>query len=360
MEGVFLIRGFIIVVILFLVGCTNQENREPIDIKEAFNNQKTVSIFSQLDVPWAITKHNDTFYISERNGFIVSWNEKDNQFKRSPVKTNKPIHQEGEGGFLGIELSLNYEQSHQAFAYHTYQENGKTFNRIILIKNNGESWNETKELLASIPGSAIHNGGRIKIGPDQKLYVTAGDASVAENAQNIHSLSGKILRMNLDGTIPNDNPFRGSYVYSYGHRNPQGIAWDESGTMYSTEHGQSAHDEINIIKVGHNYGWPIIEGNIQQEGMEKPFFHTDDTTWAPSGIQYKDGKLYIATLRGESLVVFNLKNKKFERLKDDFGRIRDVYIEGENIYFISNNLDGRGTPKERDDQLWKANLKELQ
>ncbi|MEB6550752.1 PQQ-dependent sugar dehydrogenase [Heyndrickxia sporothermodurans] len=359
-RGLKLIRGILIFVFILLTACSNQPEKEnSFEAEKTITNQQPQPILQKLKVPWALAKHKDTFYISERDGTIVSWNETTNQFHRSQVKTTKPIHHEGEGGFLGIELTPNFEESHQAYAYHTYQENGNTFNRVIRIQKNGETWDEVASLLEDIPGSNIHNGGRIKIGPDQKLYVTIGDAAVPENAQNLNSLSGKISRMELDGRIPSDNPFKNSYIYSYGHRNPQGLAWDEHGTMYSTEHGQSAHDEINLIKPGANYGWPIIEGNTRQQGMETPIFQTGDTTWAPSGIQYKDGKLYIATLRGEKLRIFDLKEKSSTYVRGDFGRIRDVYIERDNLYFISNNLDGRGTPSADDDQLWKVDIKEI-
>ncbi|MGE8203078.1 PQQ-dependent sugar dehydrogenase [Heyndrickxia sp. NPDC080065] len=354
-----LTRVFLIVICLLLTACSDHNGKNHSEAKETITNQSATSILNKLNVPWAITKHKNTFYISERNGYIVSLNTRNNQFIRSPVETNKTIYQEGEGGFLGIELTSNFEKSQQAFAYHTYQENGVTLNRVILIQKQREAWKEVKVLLEEIPGSPIHNGGRIKIGPDQKLYVTAGDASVTKDAQMLSTLSGKILRMEQDGLIPKDNPFNGSYVYSYGHRNPQGLVWDEQGKMYSSEHGPIAHDEINIIEAGHNYGWPIIEGDKSREGMETPFYQTGDTTWAPSGIQYKDGKLYIATLRGEALRIFDLKTKKSTTLKGNFGRIRDVYIDGEKLYFISNNLDGRGSPTDQDDQLWMVYLKDV-
>lgn len=351
-----MLRILFIAVGLFLVGCSNPEITNQKESKEVIYNQSAISIANKLDVPWAITKQNNTFYISERKGFIVTVNEDNPKLERSVVKTKWPIHQEGEGGFLGIELSPSFEQTHQAFAYHTYQENGSTFNRVILIQKKGDNWIEVRELLARIPGETIHNGGRIKLGPDQKLYVSTGDAAVPNNAQNKNSLSGKILRLNLDGSIPQDNPYPDSYVYSYGHRNPQGLAWDEQGNMYSSEHGQSAHDEINEIKAGHNYGWPIIEGSVQREGLDSPLFQTKDITWAPSGIQYMKGKLYIATLRGESVRELNLQNKTSKKLIGDIGRVRDVYIEGDYLYFISNNLDGRGSPREFDDQIFKVNV----
>src|SRR5690606_10241941 len=142
-----------------------------------------------------------------------------------------------------------------------------------------------------------------------------------ESAQSTENLSGKILRIEFDGSIPNDNPLKDSPIYSYGHRNPQGLAWSEKGQLYETEHGQSAHDEINIISPGKNYGWPYIQGDEQKAGMESPIFHTNGNTWAPSGTVYHQGKLYIASLRGEALRVYDLKKNEASIMFEGYGRI---------------------------------------
>lgn len=256
---------------------------------------------------------------------------------------------------LGLELIP--ETDLEAYAYHTYEENGKILNRLIRIEKGRDDWIEKSELLASIPGAQIHNGGRVKIGPDEKLYVTAGDVANPDSAQDLDILSGKILRLEQDGSIPEDNPFTNSLVYSYGHRNPQGIAWDEKEQMYATEHGQSAHDEINKIEPGKNYGWPDIQGDEKKAGMITPIFQTNGNTWAPSGTAYHNGKLYIATLRGEAVRVYDLINNVPSILTEGNGRIRDVLIENDILYFITNNTDGRGTPSENDDRLLSVELK---
>jgi glucose/arabinose dehydrogenase len=168
------------------------------------------------------------------------------------------------------------------------------------------------------------------------------------------------LRLNFDGSIPDNNPIPGSYTYSYGHRNPQGLAWSPDGTLYETEHGPSGHDEINLIKAGENYGWPVIMGEEKQKGMTPPLFQSGEDTWAPSGMAFYNGKLYVATLRGDAVREFDLEKGTTREVVNGLGRIRDVFIEGSELYFVSNNTDGRGTPDENDDKLYKISLSNLQ
>jgi glucose/arabinose dehydrogenase len=352
-------RILMILVLFLLAACsTNQQPLEDEGKDVAAVRATPTVLADNLRVPWSIQKINDTFYLSERPGSIVKI---ENGSKvRQRVELQKPLSSEAEAGLLGFVLDPNFAQNNQAFAYYTYDENGNPFNRVIVLTLEGDVWRETKLLLDRIPSGPVHHGGRIKIGPDNKLYFSAGDAAIAENAQSLNNLNGKILRMNLDGSVPSDNPFKGSYIYSYGHRNPQGLAWDEAGTLYESEHGQSAHDELNRITAGANYGWPVIEGNEQQQGMVTPIFQTDNVTWAPSGIAYHAGRLYVATLRGEALQEVDLKTMRAREIVTGLGRLRDVMIDGENLYFISNNTDGRGNPAADDDKLYQIRLSELE
>lgn len=216
----------------------------------------------------------------------------------------------------------------------------------------GDSWKETNVLLDAIPGHELYNGGRIAIGPDGYLYVATGWAHEEEFAQDIDNLGGKILRMNVDGSIPEDNPFPESYVYSYGHRNPQGLTWNDDGTiMYSSEHGESAHDEINIIKPGKNYGWPVITGDEEQEGMEKPYHHSGTDTWAPSGITFFDNHLFVAGLKGQSLYVFNETEKSLDVVFTSNERLRNVYPFEGYLYLITTNTSPRADNPGNDDRL---------
>ena len=205
----------------------------------------------------------------------------------------------------------------------------------------------------------------LKIGPDQKLYITTGDAGNSALAQDPTSTAGKILRIELDGRIPKDNPIINSPVYSLGHRNPQGLAWNSENVLYASEHGQSAHDEINIIQPGANYGWPLVQGNEDSTEVmiQKPLIHSGEDTWAPSGIAFVNqgpwqGKLLVATLRGQQLLAISLNGngtvvKNVESwLRNEYGRLREV-IQGKDgsIYLTTSNRDGRGNPDITDDKI---------
>ena len=308
-----------------------------------------------LDTPWAIERSDNTFYITERPGHIVKVQHGD--MKRQNITLSAPLATAAEAGLLGFVLAPDFTTSNRAFAYYTYESTKGQFNRIVELRYDESMWQEEKILLDHIPSGTYHHGGRLKIGPDHKLYATVGDASDPNLAQQRTSLAGKILRLNLDGSIPHDNPSSHSYVYSYGHRNPQGIVW-LGRTMYASEHGNSAHDEINRIEPGHNYGWPIIEGTATKQMIETPLFTSGaDTTWAPSGMAASGSKLYVAALRGTAIIEFDLKTKKQRTIVSDVGRIRDVMLVDNTLYFITNNRDGRGTPQEGDDYLIQQTIK---
>ncbi|MEI7025921.1 PQQ-dependent sugar dehydrogenase [Paenibacillus sp. y28] len=318
-------------------------------------NQAAFTVLAEkLRVPWGIQFHGDTIYISEREGNIVAV--QDMQMTRLPVKLSKAVFAQGEGGFLGLVLAPDFASSGQAYAYHTYRENGNVLNRVVLLKKQGDSWSEAGALLEDIPGSVTHNGGRLAIGPDRQLYITTGDAGKEQLAQDLSSTAGKILRMTLDGQIPADNPFPNSLVYSYGHRNPQGLAWNSKGALYSSEHGPSGtpggHDEMNRIEPGKNYGWPVIIGDQEHPDMVKPLYHSGETAIAPSGITFAgDSKLLVSALRGQRLFMLDTDTHKLTAVLEKGGRLRDVQIHEGRTYVITNNTDGRGTPSEQDDRL---------
>ena len=353
------VGSILLTMVLLLSGCSFFEKKEakPKD-REAVVRQPELQVMAEnLSVPWSIDKLNQTFYISERTGNIVKI--ENGKTERQQVRLVHPLAKAAEAGLLGFVLDPHFSDNHQAFAYYTYGNDEKgQFNRIVVLRQNGNVWTEEKVLLDRIPSAAFHHGGRMKIGPDGKLYITTGDATVPSTAQSLNSLNGKILRINLDGTIPSDNPFPNSYVYSYGHRNPQGLVWIKE-VLYSSEHGQSAHDEINLIKPGANYGWPVIQGTERRAGMETPLYQSGDETWAPSGMAAANGKLYVAALRGNAVREFELLQKNTKPVISGIGRIRDVYIDGDYLYFVSNNTDGRGNPDQKDDKLYRVRLNDL-
>nr|WP_156889753.1 sorbosone dehydrogenase family protein [Paenibacillus harenae] len=355
--------------ILLIAGCSVNEQQNSMDEQRNSTDQQQneerektfVSgeerevIAENLEVPWSIDKRDHIYYLTERPGNIVKI--ENGEIERQSVALEKELATASEAGLLGFALAPDFPESNLAYAYYTYEDSSGQFNRIVTLHLEDSIWREESLLLDQIPSGAYHHGGRLKIGPDGKLYATAGDASERNIAQDPDSLGGKILRMNLDGSIPSDNPFPNSYVYSYGHRNPQGITWSTDGTLYESEHGNDANDEVNRIEAGHNYGWPIIEGFEEQEGMESPQFTSgDEATWAPSGMAYYGGKLYVAALRGSAILEFDLETGEQRDFVTGLGRIRDVLIEDNFLYFISNNTDGRGSPQENDDKLYRISL----
>ncbi|MBM7096310.1 PQQ-dependent sugar dehydrogenase [Bacillus sp. H-16] len=314
------------------------------------------TVAENLEAPWNISYAEDVFYITERDGQIAVIDES-GKVERQKVETSAPVLSQGEGGLLGMALAEDFDASRQAYLYYTYQSEGELYNRVVLVTEEEGVWTEEEVIVDRIPGDGIHNGGRIKLGEDGFLYVTTGDANIVDLSQDEESLAGKILRVGTDGEIPDDNPWDDSLVYSYGHRNPQGLAWID-GTLYSSEHGPTAHDEINIIEPGLNYGWPVIKGDEEEEGMETPLVHSGDDTWAPSGIENWEGTLVVAGLRGESLFQLNEETMELTVLFEGEGRIRDVFAVGDSLYLITNNTDGRGNPGPGDDRLLRLKLDE--
>lgn len=321
-------------------------------VETRINNESMEVVASNLEIPWEIVfLPNDEILITQRTGSLVLIHD-DQQI---PIQAVEHI---GEGGLLGMALHPDFEQNNWLYLYLTTQEEQAITNKVERYQFTENSLSQREVILSDIPGAATHNGGRIAFGPDGYLYITTGDAQVPELAQNTSSLAGKILRINDDGSIPEDNPFENE-IYSYGHRNPQGLAWDSQGRLWATEHGPIAQDELNLIERGNNYGWPIIEGDQQQEGMEAPVIHSGTNfTWAPSGAVYYNGSIFFAGLRGSTLYEYVIESEELlEHFQNEFGRIRTVVLgPDDNLHITTNNTDGRGTPKENDDRLIKIIL----
>ena len=322
-------------------------------------------IAENLYVPWAIDISDEgDLYFTERSGSIrVIENGKLNPQPLITLRT--PFINQGEGGLMGIALDPNFSQNNYLYVMHSYTEDNQIYNRVIRLVKNDNMASIDRVLLDKIPGGQIHNGGRIKIGPDQNLYITTGDAGNSALSQDTTSTAGKILRIQLDGSIPEDNPIINSPIYSLGHRNPQGLAWNSKNVLYASDHGQSAHDEINIIKPGANYGWPLVQGDEESSvvATQKPLIHSGEETWAPSGIAFVtqgpwQDNLLVANLRGQQLLDISLngngtsvKNIEFW-LKNEYGRLREVIQSKDgSIYITTSNRDGRGNPDLTDDRI---------
>ncbi|RJL24435.1 PQQ-dependent sugar dehydrogenase [Bailinhaonella thermotolerans] len=257
----------------------------------------------------------------------------------------------GEGGLLGIAVSPSYAQDGYVYAYFTASAD----NRVVRFRLGGTI---TPQVIRSgIPKASIHNGGRIHFGPDGMLYAGTGDAGQTANAQNPQSLGGKILRMRPDGTVPPDNPTGGSLVYTLGHRNVQGLAWDARGLMYATEFGQNRWDEVNHIVAGGNYGWPTVEGTGTDPRFRNPIVTWTTAEASPSGAAIAGDTLFAAALRGTRLWRVPLTGSGGAGTPDSvlngtYGRLRHVAVAPDgHLWILTSNRDGRGTPVPEDDRV---------
>ena len=314
-----------------------------------------------LDIPWGLAfLPHGSMLVTERPGRIRLYDAEKGLLDNPLVVVGDVVHR-GEGGLLGIAVHPEFPEQPYVYVYYTYQEAQALANCVVRYTLVGDNLGNRQVLLAGIPGANIHNGGRLKFGPDGFLYVMTGDASVPERAQEVGSLAGKILRLADDGSIPADNPFPDSLVYSLGHRNPQGLAWDDEGRLWSTQHGQSTTDEVNRIRPGANYGWPVIRGDESAQGLESPFLHSGRDTWAPSGLVHVDGSLFFAGLRGGSLFEVQLPSAVLLRhLQGEFGRVREAVVGPDGgLYLLTSNRDGRGTPAADDDRLIRVDMDQL-
>jgi glucose/arabinose dehydrogenase len=265
----------------------------------------------------------------------------------------------GEGGLLGVAVSPDYEDDRYIYAYYTTRVD----NRVVRFRM-GEN---PEPILTGIPSNTFHDGGRIKFGPDGMLYVSTGDAGESGNSQDRNSLGGKILRIEPDGSIPEDNPFAGNPVYSYGHRNVEGLAWDSEGQLYASEFGASTWDEVNRIEAGDNYGWPQVEGRGgEDQGYVDPITVWPTSEASPSGAEIMvegaipqwEGDLFVAALRGERLWRLELNDRgevvgRQKLLDGEVGRVRDVIQAPDGSLWVStSNYDSYGNPvSEQDDRI---------
>lgn len=303
-------------------------------------------VSDDLDYPWDIARAGDQFLLTEKAGNIVVI--ENGRQQRYALQTSDPIADESGAGLLGMALSRDFAQSGVAYFYHSYRSGAGLTNKVIQARFDGDTWRETRVLLAGIPGHRLYNGGAIAIGPDGHLYATTGWTANRERPQDRASLAGKVLRMTLDGQAPPDNPFPGSVVYSYGHRNPQGMAWNPAGELFVVEHGEFGHDEINRIRPGANYGWPLVEGSARRSGMEPAWIESGRSTWAPAGAAFAGNELLVAALGSRELLVVDEGAKALRRVFSSGDRIRGVLPAGSDLYVITTNRSPRAEGPSRD------------
>jgi glucose/arabinose dehydrogenase len=329
----------------------------PVSNTGNLTNSKGVEITAQgLQAPRAIDISMDgRIFITEKRGSIRVV--ENGTLLTEPLGDIK-VENIGDGGLLGLTLHPNFTQNHMFYVYYTYSNNTRLFNRVLMLQESNNRIIDSKTIVDGIPGSEYRDGGRIKFGPDGKLYVSTGDASIPELSQDLNSLAGKILRVNEDGTIPADNPFSNSSVYAYGFRNSQGLAWDiESGELYASDQGAAGNDEINLVLPGKNYGWPNEECNSNGENTASllcfnPSLEPSGITLVISDKLRYANHLLVATLKGSHLREINFETGSQNTILVGYGRIVDVVESGDgSIFVLTSNTDGRALPQQGDDKI---------
>src|SRR6266540_3109394 len=241
---------------------------------------KAETVVTGLEVPWSIAFTSPTrMLVTERTGRVRVI--ENGVLRSSPLAVISDVESRGETGLMGLTLAPDYEKSRFLYVSYGYAAPGGIRVRVVRFHDDGTGLSQRKVILEGLPAARFHAGCRLRFGPDGKLYVTTGDATTREIAQKVDSLGGKTLRLNPDGTIPADNPFPGSPVFSYGHRNSQGLDWQPgTGLQFQTEHGPSGFDgpgggdEVNIVEKGKNYGWPVVHHKMSREGVVSPDWYT--------------------------------------------------------------------------------------
>jgi aldose sugar dehydrogenase len=321
-----------------------------------------------LEVPWSLAFTSDTrMLVTERPGRLRVI--ENGQLMPDPLHVFPEVSTIGEEGLMSVVLDPGYVENKYLYVSLAYESERGMFVKIVRFTDQGSSLGNETVILDAIPAAKYHAGCRLAFGPDGKLYITTGDALDRQQAQDLESWAGKILRINADGSIPGDNPFANSPVWSYGHRNPQGLAWDASGQLYSSEHGPSVidgprgGDEVNKILKGANYGWPLVSHEKTLAGTE-PALKVFTPAEAPASLLIYSGRsipqfggdMFFGALVGEGIVRLTPAEDAYavEKLFTDYGRIREV-MEGPDgsMYFSTSNRDGRGDPTSGDDRIYR-------
>ncbi len=379
---------FIIFIIAFLfIPITNylksrtRSQSEITSYSSITNTAKSVSmeiVAQGLEVPWSIVFTSpNRILITERPGSIRII--ENNNLLVKPLISFPEVSSQDEEGLMGLTLDPDYDKNHYLYTSYAYPKGNNLVVKVVRLIDRGNSARVDRILIDNIPAAQFHAGSRIKFGPDNKLYITTGDATDKNLAQDTSSLAGKILRINSDGTIPGDNPFPESPVFTYGHRNSQGLDWyPNSEILYATEHGPSGFDgppggdEINVIVKGKNYGWSLVSHEQNRIGLESPKLVFTPAIAPSAGLFYTGGmfpeyknNFLFTQLKGEGIirVIVNendpTKIERFEEIPNiNVGRIREI-VQGEDgsIYFSTSNRDGRGDIREGDDKIYRLTKK---
>ena len=372
-----IINCWLVLVAVLLLGCggppPGRGAGEVESAPAAQVNFKVETVIGNLEVPWSIVWAPDgRMFFTERPGRVRVY--ENGRLRPDPVFTVPDVEQTGESGLMSIALHPQFASSRFVYLAYAYKA-GELRVRVVRYRESPNGFTEPKVIIESIPAAKFHAGCRIRFGPDAKLYITTGDATERPLAQRLDSLAGKTLRLNDEGSVPQDNPFVGQTgarpeIWSYGHRNAQGLDWQPvTNLMFQSEHGPSGFDgpgggdEVNIVEKGKNYGWPIIHHRETREGMEAPLLEYTPACAPGSASFYRGslfpqfrGNFFFGCLRGERIIRVVLEGRRVvsqeNLLEKKYGRIREV-AEGPDgyLYFSTSNRDGRGSPASDDDRI---------